>query len=260
MPTPPRLFFGRVHHARLRPVLHHFSYPVFYVQLPLQDLSAAENAIFSIDRFNILQFKRSDHGPRDGSELLPWIQARLRERNLPSDGEIILQCFPRVLGYVFNPASFWFCRNREGALIAVLIEVRNTFGGHHCYLIHNPDGAPIRDGQQFHTRKEFHVSPFFCVEGAYRFRFCFERALNSIHIVYGDDDGDLLKASIAGKPIAWSCRTLLSALAKMPLLTFGVMLRIHWQALRLWLKGVPFYGAIPTAKPTLSIGAAGDKN
>lgn len=245
MLAQPRLFFGRVYHARLHPVLHRFSYPVFYVQLPLQNLRAAENAIFSIDRFNILQLKRRDHGPRDGSDLLAWIQTRLRERGLVADGEITLQCFPRVLGYAFNPASFWLCRNRAGALIAVLIEVRNTFGGHHCYLVHNPDGAPLREGEQFSAQKIFHVSPFFRVEGTYRFRFFFERAVNSIHIDYSAAAGDLLTTSISGKAAAWSCAALLQALVKMPLLTFGVMLRIHWQALRLWLKGVTFYGATP---------------
>jgi len=256
----PRLFFGRVRHARLRPVLHRFSYPVFYVQLPLRNLAAAANPIFSIDRFNVLQFRRRDHGPRDGSELLPWIQTILRQHNLPTGGEITLQCFPRVLGYVFNPVSFWLCHDPNGALIAVLVEVRNTFGGYHCYLVQNPDGEPLRDGQLFEAKKVFHVSPFFRVEGVYRFRFYIERSVKTIRIDYGDHEGDLLMTSIAGKPVAWSCAALMRALLKMPLLTFGVMLRIHWQALKLWLKGVPFYGATPSVQTIAPLGGTGNKH
>ncbi|HET8710172.1 MAG TPA: DUF1365 domain-containing protein [Spongiibacteraceae bacterium] len=251
--TKPRLFFGRVRHTRLRPMLHQFAYPVFYVQLPLRHLNAAANIVFSIDRFNLLQFNRCDHGPRDGSELLPWIENLLRERDLPYDGEIILQCFPRVLGYVFNPASFWLCHDRNNALVAILVEVRNTFGGHHCYLIHNPDGQPLREDQTFLVKKQFHVSPFFNVEGTYQFRFQIDRTINSILIEYSDEAGKLLMASISGKPALWSSTALFSALLKMPLLTFAVTLRIHWQAIKLWIKGAPFYGAKPPSPTSLPI-------
>ena len=124
MPAQPRLLIGNVMHRRLRPAVNAFSYPVFYIQLPVAELAAANCAIFSVDRSNILSFQQKDHGPRDGSPLLPWIQSLLREHGLPDDGEITLQCFPRVFGYVFNPVSFWLCRNRAGELIAVLAEVR----------------------------------------------------------------------------------------------------------------------------------------
>ena len=116
----PRLFLGHVMHRRLRPAVNAFVYPVFYIQLPVRDLQVGNCPIFSVDRSNLLSFRQKDHGARDGSPLLPWIQAQLRQRSLPDDGEITLQCFPRVFGFVFNPVSFWFCRNAEGALIAVL--------------------------------------------------------------------------------------------------------------------------------------------
>ena len=243
MSSRPRLFLGNVMHRRLRPVVNAFVYPVFYLQLPVRDLVAANCALFSVDRANLLSFHQKDHGPRDGSPLLPWIQAQLREHGLPDDGEITLQCFPRLFGYVFNPVSFWFCRNRDGALIAVLAEVNNTFGGRHSYLLHNAHGAAISDGQELRSDKAFHVSPFNEIVGGYRFRFHLDRAVPLARIDYDDAEGELLLTSISGKPQAWSAAALLSAFARMPFLTAGVMFRIHWQALKLWLKGVPFRGA-----------------
>jgi DUF1365 family protein len=243
MNARPRLFLGHVMHRRLRPVVNAFVYPVFYIQLPLRDLESAICPFFAIDRSNLLSFWQKDHGPRDGSPLLPWITARLRERGLPDDGEIILQTFPRLFGYVFNPVSFWYCHDRAGALVAVLAEVNNTFGGTHAYLLHNPGGAPLRDGQQLRADKEFHVSPFNEIVGCYRFHFHLDRPAQLARIDYDDADGELLRTAIAGKPRAWRTGALLGAVLRMPLMTAGVMLRIHWQALKLWLKGVPFRGA-----------------
>jgi len=243
MTAQPRLFLGNVMHHRLRPAVNAFVYPVFYIQLPLRDLAAANCLFFSIDRSNLFSFQQKDHGPRDGSPLLPWITARLRERSLPDDGEIILQTFPRLFGYVFNPVSFWFCHDRAGALIAVLAEVNNTFGGTHAYLLHNPGGAPLRDGQELRADKLFHVSPFNEIVGGYRFRFHLDRPAQLARIDYDDADGELLRTAIAGKPRAWSATALFGAFLRMPLMTAGVIFRIHWQALKLWLKGVPFRGA-----------------
>ncbi|MEF8753156.1 MAG: DUF1365 domain-containing protein [Accumulibacter sp.] len=243
MTARPRLLIGQVMHRRLRPVVNAFTYPVFFVQLPVADLAAASGPLFSVDRFNLLSFHQRDHGPRDGSPLLPWIRSQLRAHGLPDDGEVILQCFPRVFGFVFNPVSFWFCRNRGGELIAVLAEVSNTFGGRHSYLLHNADGAPLSAAQTVMARKTFHVSPFCEVEGGYRFRFLVERARPLVRIDYDDTAGSLLLTSISGRAKTWSSRALLGALLRMPLLTAGVVFRIHWQALRLWIKGVPFVGA-----------------
>ena len=245
----PKLLLGHVMHRRLRPAVNAFVYPVFYIQLPVRDLDAANCSIFSVDGRNLLSFQRRDHGPRDGSDLLPWIQNLLRQRGLPDDGEITLQCFPRLFGYVFNPVSFWFCRDRSGALIAVLAEVSNTFGGRYEYLLHNPDGAPLRDGQELRATKSFHVSPFCDIEGGYRFRFHLERPVPLARIDYDDADGELLLTSISGKARGWSGAALLGAFLRMPFLTAGVMFRIHWQALKLWLKGVPFRGTQPTHSP-----------
>jgi len=231
-------------HRRLRPAVHAFVYPVFYVQLPLRDLAAAECGVFSVDRLNLLSLHSRDHGPRDGSPLLPWIEALLAQHGLPADGEIVLQTFPRVLGYVFNPVSFWYCRDRAGRLVAILAEVNNTFGGTHSYLLHR-QGEPLPDDEELRADKLFHVSPFNEIEGGYRFRFRRERAVEIARIDYDDADGELLLTSISGRPRPWSAAALIGAFARMPFLTLGVVARIHWQALRLWLKKVPFRGAHP---------------
>lgn len=250
-PSPvaaPRLLLGHVMHRRLRPAVNAFVYPVFFVQLPLRRLAEAGNALFSIDRFNLLSLYQRDHGARDGSPLLPWIEQLLRRHSLPHDGEVVLQAFPRVLGYVFNPVSFWFCHDRNGDLVAVLAEVNNTFGARHHYLLHQ-QGAPLRDGQVLEADKALHVSPFCTVEGGYRFHFHLDRPVQRVRIDYADAAGTVLATAISGRARAWSTAALASALLRMPLLTLGVMARIHWQALRLWRKRVPFHGAHPTALP-----------
>lgn len=247
MAQGPRLFRGNVMHCRLRPVRHAFVIPAFYIQLPVRDLASANCAVFSVDRYNILSFRTQDHGPRDGSPLLPWIEGILREHGLPDDGEIILQTFPRVLGYVFNPVSFWFCHDRAGALVAVLAEVRNTFGGYHNYLLHQ-GGAALHASDVLQSDKSFHVSPFNQVQGHYQFRFMLQGNRQQACIDYDDGQGPLLLTALSGTPFPWCTRTLLGAFLKMPFFTIGVIVRIHWHALRLWCKGVTFYGSSPNQR------------
>jgi len=238
------LLVGQVMHKRLRPARNAFVYPVFCVQLPLGRLQETSGPLFGIDCWRLLSVHQRDHGPRDGSPLLPWIQGLLRQQGLPDDGEIVLQTFPRVLGYVFNPVSFWFCHDRPGRLVAVLAEVNNTFGGHHDYLLHR-NGRALEADTALDADKRFHVSPFCQVQGHYRFRFRFGGGIQSARIDYDDGQGPLLLTAISGRPRPWRTAALLSVLLRMPLLTFGVITRIHWQALKLWLKGVPFHGARP---------------
>lgn len=248
MQARPELHLGQVMHRRLRPVVNAFVYPVFYVRLPVRNLAAAQCAVFSLNKPNLLSFYQKDHGPRDGSPLLPWIENLLAEQGLPYDGEIVLQTFPRVLGYVFNPVSFWYCYSQAGALIAVLAEVNNTFGATHSYLLHRR-GLPLAEQEVLQAEKLFHVSPFNEIEGGYRFRFRLEGAVQVAHIDYDDAEGELLLTAISGKAHAWSATALLKACLRMPFLTLGVMVRIHWQALKLWLKGVRFHGAHPVPRP-----------
>lgn len=244
MSLQPWICLGHVMHRRLRPRKHAFVYPVFFVQLPLRQLTRAACAVFSVNAPNLLSFYEGDHGPRDGRPLLPWIENLLAQHGLPADGEILLQTFPRVLGYVFNPVSFWHCHDREGRTIAILAEVNNTFGGRHSYLLHR-QGQALAESETLLAEKCLHVSPFNRIEGGYRFQFQWQGSRQRARIDYDDGEGPLLLTSLSGHRRPWSSRNFLSLLLRMPLLTLGVTARIHWQALRLWLKGVPFLGARP---------------
>lgn len=248
----PQLCFGNVHHSRLRPARNSFNYGVYFLRLPLRSMqgNVLSGKLFSHNRFNLLSLYDCDHG--EGRQpLLPWIDGILKQEGIvDADGEVWLQTFPRVLGYVFNPVSFWFCHRRDGMLRAVLCEVSNTFGERHCYLLHND--APIADGDELSARKVFHVSPFCQVEGGYRFQFRRTQRQSSedtlARIDYHDNEGTLLLTSITGSSQPLNDRSITHALLRFPLMTFMVIARIHWQALKLWIKRVPFY-----RKPTLPI-------
>jgi DUF1365 family protein len=244
------LLTGTVMHRRLRPVENRFSYGVFFLRLRLSALERTGNALFSLNRFNLASFHYRDHGARDGTHPLTWIRALLAREGLAcADGEVWLQCFPRVLGYVFNPVSFWYCHDRGGALRAILAEVNNTFGETHAYLLAQPDGAPIADGDEMQARKVFHVSPFFPVAGGYRFRFGMREGLRTARIDYYSDPGaeageaaqPLLLTAVSGRAQPLRAPALLRACLTHPMMTVGVVARIHWQALRLWLRRVPFF-------------------
>ena len=253
----PMLSVGSVRHERLRPASNAFSYGVFTLMLPLRTLgdNALGSTLCARNRFSLLSFHDRDHG--DGSTpLLPWIDQLLHSEGInDADGEVWLQTFPRVLGYVFNPVSFWFCHRRDGALRAIVCEVNNTFGERHCYLLDS--GGLLRWGQTLSASKVFHVSPFCAVEGSYRFRFMrtsvnqhgevVERTVARIE--YHDSHGPLLLTSVSGVLQPLTNRRAALAFVRHPLMSFGVIARIHWQALRLFIKRVPFFSKpIPPQK------------
>jgi DUF1365 family protein len=243
--SQPQLCLGLVRHARLRPRPHAFAYGMFYLRLSLRSLGAHDFPARLISRngANVLSFRDSDHG--DGTTpLLDWIDGLLRQHGVPdAGGEIWLQTMPRMFGYVFNPVSFWFCHRADGALRAVVCDVRNTFGERHLYLLDH--GAPIAYGSELVARKIFHVSPFCKVEGQYRFRFLRNSEQGSerhlARVDYDDLDGPLLQTSLSGTAQPLRDGAIAWVLLRYPLMTFGVMARIHWQALRLWLRRVPFF-------------------
>lgn len=240
--TALRLCFGDVMHRRLRPAVHGFRYPVFFFRICLQRVDQVARPMFSRNRFGLFALHDVDHGPRDGTPLLPWIHGLLAREGVAADGEIWLQTFPRVLGYVFNPVSFWYCHDRDGGLRAVLAEVNNTFGEHHNYLLVPSSGRCIRNGDTLTARKVFHVSPFMATEGQYRFRFHESADGRSlVRIEHFNADGDLLHTAISGRPRDADTKTLLRAFLAYPWQSLGIVLRIHWQALQLWLKRVPFF-------------------
>lgn len=242
------LLQAQVWHRRLRPAVHEFRYPLYCLRFPLSRQRELAGPLLSLNRPNLLSLYDRDHGPRDGSPLLPWIRALLQRHGLGcADGEIWLQTMPRVLGYGFNPVSFWFCEDREGRLRAALCEVNNTFGEHHNYLVAHPEGRPISPDDWLSAEKLLHVSPFCRPQGSYRFRFDNRDGQTQTRIDYDDGTGPLLQTAIHGRAQPLTSGRLLTAFITYPWLTAGVWLRIHWQAARLWLKGTPFYGKAPTA-------------
>jgi DUF1365 family protein len=239
-----RLAFGEVRHARLRPVLHAFRYRACFVRAPLDELEArAGSWLFGVNRAALIGFRREDHG--DGRPLRVWVGAMLREAGIVADGDVWLHALPRVLGYAFKPVSFWFCHRRDGALVAVIAEVNNTFGERHCYVLGDAPGKPIGAGAELGAAKVFHVSPFCDVEGRYRFRFVTTAERAVARIDYDDCDGPLLTTSQSGRFAALDAAGAARALLGYPLFAMGVIVRIHWQALRLWVRRVPLRGRTP---------------
>lgn len=239
----PAIIHGAVTHRRLRPAQHAFTYPAFCMRLPLSQLATLERRGIAHNRHGVVSFHDRDHGPCDGSPLLPWIRALLVAEGVAADGEIVLHAFPRMLGYAFNPVSFWVCHDRSGGVRAVLCEVRNTFGERHLYLLANVDCAPLESGQTLTARKVFHVSPFCDVKGRYAFRFHFGAERWLARIDYFDADGTLplLETWISGQAEALTPAATRGLVWRYRLFTFGVVARIHWQAVKLWMKRVPYF-------------------
>lgn len=241
--------FGEVRHRRLRPREHAFRYPAWFVRAPLAALETrAGNWLFGINRRSLLSLHAADHG--DGGAPRRWIDSLLESAGLKADGEIWLHAFARVFGYAFKPVSFWFCHRADGALLAVVAEVHNTFGERHVYLLADEQGAPLKSGAELRAVKAFHVSPFCAVEGSYRFRFINRTDRAVARIDYDDGDGPLLLTSLSGVLEQAGRTQRLRALLGFPLFSAAVILRIHWHALRLWFARVPFHRK-PTAPDTI---------
>lgn len=238
------LMEGEVFHQRLFPRPNRFKYTVFYLQFPLERLNELKSFFFSVDRLNLFSFFQKDHsgyqkGDKDAS--LKWGREQFGRKGI-QPASITLQTFPRVLGRVFNPVSFWLARNKEGECTAVLAEVNNTFGGRHHYLI-DKGGEPIPSGESFRMDKKLQVSPFNEVEGIYDFRFEWEdQKLRRVIIRYLVNGKLKLYTHIQGRAVEMNGKNLLRMGLRIPFQTFKVLFLIHFQALRLFIKGVPFVG------------------
>jgi DUF1365 family protein len=251
MKNDPLIGFGQVRHTRVRPMHNAFAYPTYFLLLPMRTLgrrTGNENGPLAINRTAALSFFDSDHGdgrPPEQGGALGWLDEMLSGQGIvDATGEIWLHCYPRVLGYTFKPVSFWYCHrsanDQGGSLRAIVVEVNNTFGERHCYLLDEPQW-----GVEMSTSKVFHVSPFCQVEGSYRFRFM--RAMRAgqertvARIDHDDAAGPLLQTSVSGTLEVITRASLRKALWRFPALTLGVVFHIHLQAARLWLKNVKFF-------------------
>lgn len=242
------LYVGRVGHRRLRPRRHQLSYRVFWMMIDLDeiDLLAKRLRVFSRNRFNLFGFCDRDYGDRSGRPLRAQIGETLAAAGLdPVDGPLRLLTMPRIAGYAFNPISTYFCHDRDGALQAIVYEVHNTFGEIHSYVVpvQDPD-APLR--QQ--AAKAFHVSPFMALDMRYDFTVVPPGGTVTIGVNGSDAEGLMIATHLTGERREVSDRALLGLLASHPLLTLKVTAAIHWHALRLLLKRIPFF-AHPAPPP-----------
>jgi len=235
------IFFAKVFHKRLSPKINEFLYEVFYICFDISKISALKCYFLSLNKFNIFSFYEKDHGNKDGSSIQDWakkIFANSKAKNKIK--KIFLFTHPRVLGYAFNPVSFWFGIGEDEKIYAIIAQVNNTFGENHIYLIDNENLEPIHENQWFDAKKEFHVSPFYSTEGQYKFRFIFNQNKIAVWIDYYIDNKTLLTNVISSKQLNLNNINLLKTFLLMPLMTFKVIYLIHFQALKLFIKKLKY--------------------
>ncbi|MBP7253216.1 MAG: DUF1365 domain-containing protein [Alphaproteobacteria bacterium] len=245
MVETPQLLMARVMHKRLLPKIHAFAYQVYYLMLPLPAAPV---------KGWLASFHARDLGQRDGSDPLPWLRNILEPYGLNTVcTNILLVTMPRVLGYVFNPVSFYLCRDSREDLRAVVCEVHNTFGEQHTYLCANPDHSPITSQQWLEADKVFHVSPFLERTGKYRFRFALHEQRIGIWIDFYDaQQNKQLITALLGDFSPLTEQSLRRAFWRHPLVTLKAITLIHWQAVRLVLKGIRYIALPKQLEPKIT--------
>jgi DUF1365 family protein len=249
------LYVGRTMHSRYGPRPHRFTYELFQLLLDIDRLDEAFDGRWTIrnGRAGLFSFAERDHGARDGSTLRPWVEAQLAAAGVSASAQRIrLLCFPRVLGFVFNPLSIFFVHDADDRLEAVIYEVNNTFDQTHAYVV-PATGSP---GERQEADKALYVSPFYKVEGGYQFRLAPPGEQLTLVITKQVDGRTDFMATLQAERRALTDRALLKLFFAMPLMTIGVVAAIHWQALLLLLKGAPFGFRPPGPRAGMSVGRA----
>jgi DUF1365 family protein len=234
------LYVGEVMHARLKPVCHRFSYRVMSLLIDLDRLADADrqSPLFGVNRAALYSFHEADHGKRDGSSLRAYAQNCAAERGINlTGGRVLLLCYPRLLGYTFNPLLVYFCYRADGALALLIYEVRNTFGDIHPYVLPVTSGEISDAGVRQQQDKLFYVSPFIGMAMRYHFRVLPPGERVQLRILETGREGPVLAATFNGRCRALDTKELLRAFFTLPLVTMKIMAAIHWEALRLWLTG-----------------------
>ncbi len=233
------IYNGTVIHKRFKPKSHFFRYKVFSLFIDLSELNTLEKKIsfFSYNRFNLISFFDKDHGNRDGLSLIEWVKKNLKENRINSEEiKIRLLCYPRILGYVFNPLSVFYVYDKNENLISVLYEVKNTFGEQHTYIFKVENGQLL----QHNCSKKFHVSPFIEMNCDYFFKILKPSEKISIIINQYQLKEKILYASQDGTRVDFTSLELIKSYLKHPLMTFKIISAIHFEAFKLWVKGIKF--------------------
>ncbi len=235
------IYNGTVIHKRFKPKEHFFKYSVFSLLIDLSELDYLDKQVrfFSYNKINLISFYDKDHGNRDGTSIINWVKKNLNQNSISSENvKIKLLCYPRIFGYVFNPLSVFYVYNNQDKLIAIFYEVKNTFGEQHTYIfkINNTDKL-----LQHNCLKKFHVSPFIEMDCKYFFRTLLpDKKMSVVIDQYDNNDDKLLYASQDGYIADLKSSELLKSYIKHPLMTFKIIIAIHFEAFKLWSKGIKF--------------------
>jgi len=233
------IYNGTVIHKRFKPKVHFFKYQVFSLLIDLSELDILDKKIsfFSYNSFNLISFFDKDHGDRNGTSLIDWVKNNLKENKITYENiKIKLLCYPRIFGYVFNPLSVFFVYDNNDNLISILYEVKNTFGEQHTYIFKVENDNLL----QHNCEKKFHVSPFIEMNCNYFFRILKPSEKISVIIDQYQSNEKILYASQDGKRTDFTSSELIKSYLKHPLMTFKIISAIHFEAFKLWVKGIKF--------------------
>jgi uncharacterized protein len=234
------IYNGQVIHKRFKPKVHSFKYNVFSLLIDLSELEILDKQVnfFSYNKFNLISFYDKDHGERDGSSLIDWVYKNLKKNNINIENiKIKILCYPRILGFVFNPLCVFYIYNSDNNLIAILYEVKNTFGEQHTYIFRVEKNTNLI---QNNCSKKFHVSPFIGMNCHYFFRLLKPGNKISVIIDQYDNTDKILYASQDGIRTDFNTKYLVKSYLKHPIMTFKIITAIHYEAFKLWIKGIKF--------------------